>query len=79
MNHDTRSVGTIIREAREARGMSLEELATRAHVTAVVVYNIEEDLELRPPAAALFFIAKELGLDYHDLLGRGGHFITPPE
>lgn len=75
MSGDTRSVGTIIRERREARGLSPEELAKRAFITPIVLYNIEEDLEERPPASALFYLAKELELDYHELLARGGHFM----
>jgi transcriptional regulator with XRE-family HTH domain len=74
MSDDTRTVGTILREAREQRGLALEELARRAHLQPIVLYNIEEDLEARPPAAALFFLARELGLDYHALLIKGGHF-----
>ena len=77
MSGDTRSVGTLIRETREGRGLALEDLAKRAFITPIVLYNIEEDLETRPPASALFFLAKELGLDYHELLARGGHFLEP--
>ena len=68
------TVGAIVRSAREARGLSVEELCRRAHIEPVVLFNIEEDLDARPPAAALFFIARELELDYRDLLIRGGHF-----
>lgn len=68
------SVGAIVRAAREARGLSVEELCRRAHIQPVILYNIEEDLDARPPAAALFFIARELELDYHELLQKGGHF-----
>ena len=68
------SVGAVVRSAREARGLSVEELCARAHIQPVVLYNIEEDLDARPPAAALFFIARELDLDYQDLLRKGGHF-----
>ena len=78
MTADRRSLGTLIRETREAKGLSLEDLATRVFVKPIVLYNIEEDLEARAPASALFFIAKELGLEYRDLLERGGHFIKPP-
>ena len=78
MSQDARSVGTIIREAREARGWPLEELARRAHVQPIVLYNIEEDLDLRPEASALFFVARELELDYHELLARGGHLRRGP-
>lgn len=77
MSDDARTVGAIIRESREARGLSAEDLARRAHITPIVLYNIEEDLEDRPPAAALFFLARELELDYHELLARGGHFLKP--
>ena len=75
MSNDARSVGAIIRARRESRGLSLEELAKRAFIKPVVLYNIEEDLEARPPASALFYLAKELELDYHALLARGGHFL----
>ena len=76
MSADMRSVGAIIRAAREQRGLELEELARRAHVQPIVLYNIEEDLEARPPAAALYFLAKALELDYHALLAKGGHLPT---
>lgn len=73
---DGQSVGAIVRAAREARGWSVEEMCRRAHIQPVVLFNIEEDLDARPPAAALFFIARELELDYQELLRRGGHFPT---
>lgn len=68
------TVGALIRQAREARGLSVQELCRRAHIEPVVLFNIEEDLEARPPASALFFLARELELDYHELLVLGGHF-----
>ena len=71
---DAASVGAIVRGAREARGWSVEELCRRAHIQPVVLFNIEEDLDAPPSASALFFIARELELDYQALLKLGGHF-----
>ncbi|HUF28337.1 MAG TPA: helix-turn-helix transcriptional regulator [Gemmatimonadaceae bacterium] len=72
--NEQRTVGSVVRQAREIRGLSVEELCRRAHLQPVVLFNIEEDLDDRPPASALFFLAKELGLDYAELLRLGGHF-----
>ena len=76
---DTRSIGQIVREAREARGMTREELLAKLrNVKPLNLATIEEDLDPRPLAQDLFFLARELGLDYTDLLVRAGHLPEQP-
>jgi transcriptional regulator with XRE-family HTH domain len=70
---DGRSLAEVLRAAREARGWSLEETATRAHIKPLVLYNLEEGLEDAPSGAALFFLARALELDHVTLLKRAGH------
>ena len=75
---DARTLGQIIREAREARGLSREDvLAKLRSLRPVALMSIEEDLDPEPLAQDLFFLARLLDLDYPALLVRAGHL--PPK
>jgi transcriptional regulator with XRE-family HTH domain len=71
---DPRTLGQIIREAREAKGLSREDVLARLRsVRPVALMSIEEDLDPEPLAQDLFFLAKLLDLDYAALLVRVGY------
>jgi transcriptional regulator with XRE-family HTH domain len=75
---DQRTLGQIIREAREAKGLSREDVLARLrNLRPVSLMSIEEDLDPEPLAQDLFFLARLLDLDYPALLARIGHL--PPQ
>ena len=79
MPDDNRTIGEIVREAREAKGMTREELLAQIRsLKPLNLATIEEDMDPRPLAQDLFFIARVLGLDFHDLLIRAGHIPEQP-
>ena len=79
MADDTRSLGQIVREAREAKGLTREQLLAKArNVKPLNLATIEEDMDPRPLAQDLFFLARALDLDYNDLLIRAGHLPEQP-
>lgn len=63
------SIGAIIQDAREARGLSRSELARLADITQVYVGKIETG-HRRPAAGTLAKIASALQLEASDLLAR---------
>ncbi|HKG93883.1 MAG TPA: hypothetical protein VKA84_18385 [Gemmatimonadaceae bacterium] len=76
---DTRSIGRIVREAREAKGLTREELVAKArNVKLLNLVTLEEDMDPRPLAQDLFFLSRVLGLDYQNLLVRAGHLPEKP-
>jgi len=71
---DPRSLGQIIREAREAKGLTREDVLARLRsVRPVALMSIEEDLDPEPLAQDLFYLARLLDLDYTTLLQRVGY------
>lgn len=59
-------VGAGLRAARERAGLSVRELARRAHVSASLISQIERD-RASPSVGTLFAIANELGISVDDL------------
>ena len=79
MPDDTRTIGQIVREAREAKGLTREELLAKVrNLKALNLVTIEEDMDPRPLAQDLFFLARALGMDYQDLMIRAGHIPEQP-
>ena len=75
---DQRTLGEIIRSAREAKGLTREDVLARLrNLRPVALMSIEEDLDPTPMAQDLFFLAQLLDLDYKDLLVRAGHLPGP--
>ena len=75
---DQRTLGEIVRAAREAKGLTREDVLARLRsLRPVVLVSIEEDLDPAPMAQDLFFLAQLLDLDYKDLLVRAGHLPGP--
>lgn len=65
-----KSYGSVIREARQARGWTLQELANKAGTNKGYVSGIET-CSVRPPASKISTrLAKALSLDPKDLLRR---------
>jgi transcriptional regulator with XRE-family HTH domain len=62
-----RSAGLILKERREALGLSRVELARRAGVTRQTVRVVEDGHVLRPHRATLSVFARELGLRERDI------------
>ncbi|PLX42988.1 MAG: hypothetical protein C0608_00820 [Deltaproteobacteria bacterium] len=67
----TLSVGEKIKEVREAKGLTLQELAEKSGYTSALVNQIENHLE-SPPLGALGKIAHALGVDIGELWGDHG-------
>jgi len=63
-------LGTRLREARVAKGLSARELARRICVSGSLISQIERDLAM-PSVGTLFAIANELGLVLDDLFKDG--------
>ena len=58
------------RELREKRGLSVRGLAKEAGISTETVYSVEHG-KRRPSMKTLGKIARALGVDPRDLLGRG--------
>jgi DNA-binding XRE family transcriptional regulator len=61
---------TPLRAAREARGMTREELAFRAHVSATTIERLENERTAKPHRVTGHSIATVLGCDVADLWPR---------
>ena len=66
-----KSCGEVVREARTARGWSLRELARRIDITPSYLSDIENDRRV-PAEDVLRALARELDLDFDDLMARSG-------
>lgn len=64
------SIGTRVRQYREARKWSQEDLAMRLDTTQTTISNIESDKNV-PSSLLLNKIAKELEVDINELLNEG--------
>ena len=73
------SYGSVIRRARQERGLSLVELADKAGTNKGYISGIETE-SVSPPAPRLSMrLAKALGLDPKDLLRRAWVEKAPRE
>ncbi|WP_294224896.1 helix-turn-helix domain-containing protein [uncultured Chryseobacterium sp.] len=68
------SIGTRVRQYREARNWSQEDLAMRLDTTQTTISNIESDKNV-PNSLLLNKIAKELEVDINDLLNDSANNI----
>ncbi len=68
------SIGTRVRQYREARNWSQEDLAMRLDTTQTTISNIEADKNI-PNSLLLNKIAKELEVDINDLLNDSANNI----
>lgn len=67
----SRAIGTRLRTAREAAGISVRELARRIGVSPSLISQVELDQSM-PSVGTLFLIANELGLVVDDLFRDQG-------
>jgi len=66
-------VGKTIREFREARGMTLQDLADRAGYSSALLSQFENHM-ISPPLGALVILSRALDVKVSDFLGEGpGH------
>ncbi|WP_394675129.1 helix-turn-helix domain-containing protein [uncultured Chryseobacterium sp.] len=68
------SIGTRVRQYREARNWSQEDLAMRLDTTQTTISNIESDKNI-PNSLLLNKIAQELQVDINDLLNDSANNI----
>jgi transcriptional regulator with XRE-family HTH domain len=68
------SIGTRVKQYREARNWSQEDLAVRLDTTQTTISNIESDKNI-PNSLLLNKIAKELEVDINDLLNDSANNI----
>jgi len=63
------SLGERLRRAREAKELSLDELALRARISKTYLWELEKDAAKKPSAKLLLQIAAVLSVTIADLLG----------
>src|SRR5438132_204127 len=71
--HD--EVGQELRAHREARGLSLRELARRLSISPSALSQIETGRS-RPSVSTLYGIVSELGISFDELFARGSQHTT---
>jgi transcriptional regulator with XRE-family HTH domain len=67
-----------LKELREARGWSLQKLASDAGLSISVVHRIERGLEPNPRVNTLKAIARALGVHFTDLVADEPDDDVPP-
>ncbi len=67
------SIGSMLREARAAHDLSLQEVAQRAGCSAGYVHKLEMDRVRTPSPRVLAGLAEALGLAYGDLMNAVGY------
>lgn len=72
------SIGTKVRQYREAKNWSQEDLAMRLDTTQTTISNIESDKNI-PNSLLLNKIAQELEVNINDLLNDASTIITDNE
>jgi transcriptional regulator with XRE-family HTH domain len=68
-------MGKRLRSVREARGISIEELAQRSGISLKELAHIEA-VNVAPSLGVLWKMASALGVAFADLLGRGGATVS---
>jgi transcriptional regulator with XRE-family HTH domain len=63
-----RSLGEIVRELREARGMTQAQLAEKAQVALSLVTVLEAEQRANPPRQVVYRLARALGVPAKRLL-----------
>lgn len=69
------SIGSKVRQYREAKNWSQEDLALRLDTTQTTISNIESDKNI-PNSLLLSNIAKELEVDINDLLSDSSNIMS---
>jgi transcriptional regulator with XRE-family HTH domain len=71
------TVGALLREARLAHDLSLQEVAVQAGCSAGYVHKLEADRVRTPSPRVLARLAAALGLGYGDLMAAAGYDRPP--
>jgi transcriptional regulator with XRE-family HTH domain len=67
------SIGTVLRRARELRGLSSMGAARRAGISSAYLSKLENDSVRRPSPAILYRLGEVLGVPYVELMALAGH------
>jgi transcriptional regulator with XRE-family HTH domain len=77
------SIGTVLRQAREVRGLSSVETARRANISSAYLSKLENDAVKRPSPEVLHRLGEVLGVPYAELMALVGHPVPgvdhPPD
>lgn len=71
-------LGELLRRARKARGLTLEELAALAGVSRSYLHRLEAGAAARPSLGVLEGVSRALGVDYAALARVAGHHLPAP-
>jgi transcriptional regulator with XRE-family HTH domain len=67
------SIGTVLRQAREVRGLSSVETARSAGISSAYLSKLENDAVKRPSPAVLHRLGEVLRVPYVELMALVGH------
>jgi transcriptional regulator with XRE-family HTH domain len=67
------SIGTVLRQAREVRGLTSIETARRAGISSAYLSKLENDAVKRPSPEVLHQLSAVLGVPYAELMALVGH------
>jgi XRE family transcriptional regulator of biofilm formation len=67
-------IGENIQKIRHSRGLTLSELAERAHISKSYLSNIERNLNQNPSIQIIEKIASVLGVDFRMLIGMKNRY-----
>ena len=67
------SIGTVLRQAREVRGLSTIETARSAEISSAYLSKLENDAVKRPSPEVLHRLSEVLGVPYAELMALVGH------
>jgi transcriptional regulator with XRE-family HTH domain len=73
----TQTVGALLRQARAAHDLSLQDVATHAGCSPGYVHKLEADRVRTPSPRVLAGLAKALGLPYGELMTAAGYDEPP--
>ena len=76
MTTDSDSLGTILRDARSAHDLPLQQVAERAGCSPGYVHKLEMDRVRTPSPRVLARLAEALGLAYDELMAAAGYEQT---
>jgi transcriptional regulator with XRE-family HTH domain len=68
-----RSLGTILRDARGAHGLSMQQVADRAGCSPGYVHKLETDRVRTPSPRVLARLAEALAVSYPELMSAAGY------
>lgn len=69
------SMGSLLRQARDVRGLSAVDAARAAGISAAYLSKLENDAVKRPSPQVLHQLSEALGLPYAELMRRSGYHV----